>query len=46
MSSKEIANALCISKATVDTHRQNIIHKWEVTNTAGLMKRAVEGGCI
>lgn len=46
MSSKEIAGALYISKATVDTHRQHILHKWEVTNTAGLMKRAVEEGCI
>lgn len=46
MSSKQIASALYISKATVDTHRQNIIRKWEVTNTAGLMKRAFEEGCI
>lgn len=46
MSSKEIANHLFISKATVDTHRQNLIRKWEVTNTAGLLKKAVEHGCI
>jgi DNA-binding NarL/FixJ family response regulator len=46
MSSKEIAGALFISKATVDTHRQNLIHKWEVTNTAALLKLAMEEGCI
>lgn len=46
MSSKEIASVLFISKATVDTHRQNMIRKWEVPNTAGLLKRAVEEGVV
>lgn len=46
MSSKEIAAALFISKATVDTHRQNLIHKWEVTNTAALLQRVMEEGCF
>ena len=46
MSSKEIASHLFISKATVDTHRQNLIRKWDVPNTAGLLKRAMEEGCI
>jgi DNA-binding CsgD family transcriptional regulator len=46
MSSKEIASMLFISKATVDTHRQNMIRKWEVPNTAGLLKRAVEKGVL
>ena len=46
MSSKEIASELFISKATVDTHRQNLIHKWEVTNTAALLRKAMEVGCI
>ena len=46
MSSKEIASHLYISKATVDTHRQNLIRKWEVPNTAGLLKKAIEEGCI
>lgn len=46
MSSKEIAAALFISKATVDTHRQNLIHKWGVTNTAALLQRAMEEGCV
>lgn len=46
MSSKQIASHLFISKATVDTHRQNLIRKWEVPNTAGLLKKAIEEGCI
>lgn len=46
MSSKEIAAALFISKATVDTHRQNLIHKWGVTNTAALLQRAMEEGYV
>lgn len=46
MCSKEIASVLFISKSTVDTHRQNLIRKWEVTNTAALLKLAMEQGCI
>jgi DNA-binding CsgD family transcriptional regulator len=46
LSSKEIASMLFISKATVDTHRQNLIHKWEVTNTAALLKLAMMEGWI
>ncbi len=46
MSSKEIAGALYISKATVDTHRQNLIRKWEVPNTAAILKRAMEEGIV
>ncbi len=42
MSSKEIASSLFISKATVDTHRQNMLRKWELPNTAALLKRARE----
>jgi len=30
--SKRIAEELCISKATVNTHRQNLIHKFNVKN--------------
>lgn len=36
--SKEIAEALYISIATVSTHRQNLIKKFKVTNTASLIK--------
>ena len=46
MSSKEIAAALFISKATVDTHRQNMIHKWDVSNTAALLQRVIGEGCL
>lgn len=46
LSSKEIASELFISKATVDTHRQNMLHKWDLPNTAALMKKAVEEGWV
>ncbi len=42
MSSKEIASCLFISKTTVDTHRQNMLRKWDLPNTAALLKRARE----
>lgn len=42
MNSREIAPHLFISKATVDTHRQNMLRKWELPNTAALLKRARE----
>jgi len=42
LSSKEIASSLFISKATVDTHRQNMLRKWDLPNTAALLKRARE----
>lgn len=40
MTNDEIAKALRISKRTVDTHRQNLINKLDVKNTAGLIKAA------
>ena len=46
MSSKEIAIHLFISKATVDTHRQNMLRKWELPNTASLMKKAAKEGWV
>ena len=46
LSSKEIASELFISKATVDTHRQNMLHKWDLPNTAALLKKAVEEGWV
>jgi DNA-binding NarL/FixJ family response regulator len=39
---EEIANFLFISKRTVDTHRQNLMKKLNVKNTAGLVKYAYE----
>ena len=39
---EEIATRLFISKRTVDTHRQNLMKKLNVKNTAGLVKYAYE----
>ena len=36
----EIAEKLCVAKRTIDTHRQNLINKLRVKNTAGLVKAA------
>jgi len=40
MTNDEIAKGLFISKRTVDTHRQNLLNKLHVKNTAGLIKAA------
>jgi len=40
MTNDEIAKSLFISKRTVDTHRQNLLKKLHVKNTAGLIKVA------
>lgn len=40
MTNDEIAKGLFISKRTVDTHRQNLLIKLHVKNTAGLIKAA------
>lgn len=40
LSTKEIAEKLFISIKTVDSHRQNLLHKLNVKNTAGLVKAA------
>jgi len=39
--SKEIAEILSISKLTVDTHRKNMMHKLEISNTAELIRFAL-----
>jgi DNA-binding NarL/FixJ family response regulator len=39
---EEMATRLFISKRTVDTHRQNLMKKLNVKNTAGLVKYAYE----
>ncbi len=46
MSSKEIASSLFISVATVNTHRQNMLRKWEVPNSAALIERVTEHGTM
>lgn len=42
MTNDEIAHRLLVAKRTVDTHRQNLINKLHVKNTAGLVKAAVK----
>ena len=42
--SEEIARSLKISELTVKTHRRNMMHKLNVTNTAQLISKALEMG--
>lgn len=44
--SKCIADKLCISVHTVNTHRQNIIHKTHTKNTSCLIQYAIHQGII
>lgn len=46
LTNEEIAAQLSISKRTVDTHRQNMINKLQVKNTAGLIKYAIHNKLI
>ncbi|MDB5277290.1 MAG: two component LuxR family transcriptional regulator [Ferruginibacter sp.] len=41
MTNEEIAHQLSVAKRTVDSHRQHLILKLQVRNTAGLMKAAL-----
>ena len=45
-SSKEIASKLFISNYTVITHRQNLMLKLQVKNTAGLVRKGFEVGVL
>lgn len=40
LTNEEISEQLFISKRTIDTHRQNLLHKLNVKNTVGLIKAA------
>jgi len=42
MTNNEIATKLFISPSTVDTHRKNLLAKFEVKNTAALIKMAIQ----
>lgn len=44
MTNNEIAEKLFVSPATVKTHRENLLMKFEVTNTAALIKLAAQQG--
>ncbi|MEO9531578.1 MAG: response regulator transcription factor [Crocinitomicaceae bacterium] len=46
LTNEEIGQKLNLSKRTVDSHRQNIINKLQVKNTAGLIKYAFKLGII
>ena len=45
-SNKETAEVLCLSPATVETHRSNILQKLDIHNTAELVLFAVRRGVI
>jgi len=45
-SNKQIADLLCISPATVETHRAHVLQKLDVHNTAELVLYAVRRGVI
>lgn len=44
LSSKQIAERLCISKHTVDNHRKHLLRKTGMQNTAGLVSWAIRKG--
>jgi len=46
MTNEEIAQKLFVSKRTIDTHRQNLINKLNVKDTAGLVKAAYKFNLI
>lgn len=46
MTNDEIGEKLGVSKRTVDAHRQNILNKLQVKNTAGLIKYAIQEGYV
>jgi DNA-binding CsgD family transcriptional regulator len=46
MNSKEMGHFLFISKATVDTHRQNMLRKYNMPNTSALLRLAKEQGWL
>ena len=45
-SSARIADMLCVSVKTVESHRASLMRKLEATNTASLMMRAMRAGLI
>ena len=44
--SKEISQVLNISKQTVDTHRKNMLHKKQLSNTGELVGKAIRYGWV
>ena len=46
LTNEEISKMLFLSKRTIDNHRQNILNKLGMNNTAGLVRFAVEHGLV
>lgn len=46
MTNPEIAEKLFVSPATIKTHRENLLMKFEVSNTAALIKLAAHQGLL
>lgn len=46
LTNNDIAEKLFLSPYTVDTHRKNLLYKFEVANTAQLIKKATEVGLV
>jgi len=46
LTTKEIGNSLCISEKTVETHRSNLLTKFDVKNMVSLLKLAMEYGYV
>ncbi|RYE49965.1 MAG: response regulator transcription factor, partial [Sphingobacteriales bacterium] len=44
--SQHIADALCVSLLTIETHRRNLLTKFGVNNTALLIRQAGQMGLI
>ncbi len=46
MTTAEIAEKLCISFRTVESHRKNLLHKLSAKNTVGLIRTAMEANLL
>lgn len=46
LTNQEMADQLCVSVKTIETHRMNLIQKMGVKNTAGLVRVAMEKGLV
>ncbi|MBS1637599.1 MAG: response regulator transcription factor [Bacteroidetes bacterium] len=46
LSNKQIADKLCLSTHTVNTHRKNLMNKLQVNNTAGVLMFAVKNNLL
>ena len=46
LSNKQIADTMCLSTHTVNTHRKNIMNKLGVNNTAGIVMYAVKTNLV